>query len=83
MEEYGNTVINLHANQTQIISKFTSKTNQKEPLRGGHGGAPPSASSSCQFGSGEYTRERLVRLGPWVYNGPWANPPKVDYETKL
>ena len=53
MEEYRNTVINLHAIQPQNISKFTSniskhtskftsKTNQIR-FRGGHGGATPLA----------------------------------------
>ncbi len=31
MEEHRNRVIKLHANQSQTISKFTSKTNQKNP----------------------------------------------------
>ena len=50
MEEYGNTVINLHANQTQIISKNTSKTNQNEPLMGAMGGGLPPAQLQLPVG---------------------------------
>ena len=41
MEEYRNKVINLLANQSQNISKFTGKTSWNEPqVRGGHRGLP-------------------------------------------
>ena len=48
MEDYETKVANLLANQSQIISKFTSKTNQIR-FMGGHGGAlpPTRASRGC------------------------------------
>ena len=47
----------------RLLVNLLVKLTKNEYPNGGHGGAPPLPSSSVQFGSGEYTRERLVRSG--------------------
>ncbi len=51
MEDYRNEVVNYYATQSQITSKFTSKTNQKTPLgyMGAMGGPTPCGASSRVF----------------------------------
>ncbi len=59
MEEYRNKTISLHANRTQIISKFTSRT-RKNPLgtyRGAMGGASPRLHLAPQEARTWFSRE--------------------------
>ena len=56
-------LVNLPVILVKTLVNLPVKLTKNEPLMGAMGGLP-SASSSCQAGSGEYTRERLVRLGP-------------------
>ncbi len=54
-------MINLHAINPRILANLPAKLTRKNPY-GGHGGAPP-LPVPVPVGSGECTRERLVRLG--------------------
>ncbi len=61
MEEYRNTVSNLHAIHSMIISKFTSNIS-KNTSKSTSETTPPPNRGAIGAGSGEYTWERLVRL---------------------
>ena len=79
MEEHGNKVSNLLANQSQNIGKFTSETNQNEPLGlwGGAIGANPAEPSRGRIrppperhglydlsAARSWTRSPLLGVGP-------------------